>query len=387
MSLTAENEGIAGNIHQDDPQMLLERAESYLRESVAPFASEMDSDSEVLRDALKGMGDRFLLALRVPKSWGGIQLSEETYRRFQELVPRYSGALAFLQTQHQSAAEFLTNSENESLKQQYLPYMGNGQVLVGIGFSHLRRKGDPLVKAIPVAGGYQLTGEVPWVTGFGFFQEFIVGATLADGRAIYGIVPFIETSQDNGGAIVFSEPMQLGAMTSTNTVTATLTDWFLPQERVVFIKAAGAIHENDKKNVLHHGFFALGCARAGLDILEAAANTKQLPFLHNAFESLNRELTCCQVAMMQALPADSLSWEERLQLRAWAINLALRCASAAVTASSGAANYRYHEAQRVYREALVFTVSGQTTAVMEATLAQLVKQETVHPNFAKTPNN
>jgi len=373
MSLTAENEGIAGNIHRDDPQMLLERAESYLRESVAPLASEMDSDSEVLRDALKGMGDRFLLALRVPKSWGGTQVSEETYRRFQELVPRYSGALAFLQTQHQSAAEFLTNSENESLKQQYLPYMGNGQVLLGIGFSHLRRKGDPLVKAMPVAGGYQLTGEVPWVTGFGFFQEFIVGATLADGRAIYGIVPFIETSQENGTAIVFSEPMQLGAMTSTNTVTATLTDWFLPQERVVFIKPAGAIHENDKKNVLHHGFFALGCARAGLDILEAAANTKQLPFLHNAFNFLNTELTCCQVAMMQALPPDSQSWEERLQLRAWAINLALRCASAAVTASSGAANYRYHAAQRVYREALVFTVSGQTTAVMEATLEQLVE--------------
>jgi hypothetical protein len=76
--------------------------------------------------------------------------------------------------------------------------------------------------------------------------------------------------------------------------------------------------------------------------------------------------------MMQGLPADSQTWEERLQLRSWAINLAQRCASAAVTVSSGAANYRYHAAQRVYREALVFTVSGQTTAVMEATLAQLV---------------
>jgi alkylation response protein AidB-like acyl-CoA dehydrogenase len=76
--------------------------------------------------------------------------------------------------------------------------------------------------------------------------------------------------------------------------------------------------------------------------------------------------------MLEALPPESQSWEERLQLRAWAINLAVRCASAAVTVSSGAANYRYHAAQRVYREALVFTVSGQTTAVMEATLARLV---------------
>ncbi len=236
MSLTAENQGVAHKIDQDDQQRLLELAESYLRESVAPLASEVDSDSEVLRDALKGMGDRFLLALRVPKAWGGSELSEETYRRFQQLVPRYSGALAFLQTQHQSAGEMLANSENDSLKQQYLPYMGNGQVLVGVGFSHLRRQGDPPVKAIPVEGGYQLAGEVPWITGFGFFQDFIVGAALPDDQAVYGVVPFVETVQEAGGALAFSQPMELGAIASTNTVTATLTHWFLAEDRVVFVK-------------------------------------------------------------------------------------------------------------------------------------------------------
>ncbi|MBD0346690.1 MAG: acyl-CoA/acyl-ACP dehydrogenase [Coleofasciculus sp. Co-bin14] len=380
MSLTAKNQDIADNIERDDQQTLLDLAKSYLRESVAPRASEIDHNPEVLRDALKGMGDRSLLALRVPTIWGGAGVSEETYRRFQQLVSRYSGALAFLQTQHQGAADMLTNSENEPLKRQYLPYMSTGQVLVGVGFSQLRRTGDPLVKATPVKGGYQLHGEVPWVTGFGFFQDFIVGATLPDGRAVYGVVPCIDTLQADEGAlakhtdrfIAFSEPMQLAAMASTNTVTATLSYWFLPEERVIFIKPVGAIHESDKKNVLHHGFFALGCARAGLDILEAAYHTKQLPFIKLAFESLNEEVTRCDAAMMQALSPESKSWEERLQLRAWAINLALRCAHAAVTVSSGAANYRHHPAQRVYREALVFTVSGQTTAVMEATLDRLV---------------
>lgn len=353
--------------------MLLESAESYLRESVAPLASKIDDNPEFLKDAIRGMGDRFFLALRIPKSWGGAEVSEEIYRRFQQLVCRYSGALAFLQAQHQSAADLLTNSENVFLKRQYLPYMGNGQVLIGVGFSHLRRQGEPPVKAIPINNGYQLNGEVPWITGFGFFEKFIIGATLADGRAVYGIVPFIKTLQDDDAKITFSQPMQLGAMASTNTVTATLYNWFLPEECVVSIKPPGAIHNNDQKNVLYQGFACLGCAQAGLDILELVAKTKQLPFLHNAFASLNQELISCQTEMIKALPPSRKSWEERLQLRAWAINLALRSANAAVTVSSGAANYRYHAAQRVYREALVFTVSGQTTAVMEATLAGLVK--------------
>jgi alkylation response protein AidB-like acyl-CoA dehydrogenase len=372
MPVTEKNQGVTQTIDGDEQQTLLNLAESFLRESVAPMASQIDTHPEALQEALQGLGERFLLALRVPKAWGGGGVNEATYRRFQMLVPRYSGALAFLQTQHQSAAGFLTKSNNELLKRKYLPYMGKGHVLIGVGFSQLRRKGDPLVKAIPVTGGYQIEGTVPWVTGFGFFQEFIVAATLPDGRAVYGVVPFVETVQETGGTITLSEPMELGAIASTNTVTATLTHWFLPEECVVFIQPAGAIHENDQRNVLHHSFFALGCAKAGLDIVEVAYQTKQLPFIQRAFEELNNELARCESAIMQALSPNSQTWEAQLQLRAWAINLAQRCASAAVTVSSGAANYRYHVAQRVYREALVFTVSGQTIAVMEATLGRLV---------------
>ncbi len=365
---------------------ILDITASYLTESVAPLASQIDTNPELLKQALTGMGNLSLLTLQIPKIWGGAEVSEITYWKFQQLVARYSGALAFLQTQHQSAAGFLINSENQYLKEKYLPYMAKGEILVGVGFSQLRRAGEPLVKAIPISGGYQLTGKVPWVTGYGFFQDFIIGATLPDGKEIYGIIPFTQTLQNTQnniptlvvGAsaplpqITFSEPMELAGMASTNTVNAILADWFLPEVQIITIRKAGAIHENDKKNILNHGFFALGCARAGLDILEATAETKKLSFIKNAFDSLNDELNRCESAMLDALsPGDKL-WEERLKLRAWAINLAVRCANGAVTVSSGAANYKHHPAQRVYREALMFTVAGQTTDVMEATLKLLV---------------
>ncbi|MBD2743839.1 acyl-CoA dehydrogenase family protein [Coleofasciculus sp. FACHB-1120] len=355
----------------DNPLHLLDIAESYLRKSVAPLATQIDSSSEALREALKGLGERSLLALRVPQERGGSEVSEQTFRIFQELIARYSGALAFLQAQHQSAGGMLATSKNSSLKCQYLPHMSNGEILVGVGFSQLRRQGDPTVKAFPVEGGYHLEGQVPWVTGWGLFQEFIVAATLPDGSAVFGIVPFATSYQEMGGAITFTQPMQLAAMTSTNTVTANLTSWFLPQERVVSVKPAGWIRENDLKNILHQGFFALGCARAGLDILEAAAQTKPNAFISIAFKSLDQELTACSTAIRHP----PKPFADRLQIRAWAIDLAVRCAHAAVTVSSGAANYSHHAAQRVYREALVFTVSGQTTAVMEATLNRLVRSE------------
>jgi alkylation response protein AidB-like acyl-CoA dehydrogenase len=345
----------------------LQIAENYFQEIVASQAEAIDRDPEALKIALKGMGDRALLALRVPQSWGGSELDEKTFHRFQIITTRYSGALAFLQTQHQSAGAQLATSNNESLKQAYLPRLARGEILLGLGFSQLRRPGKPLLKAIPVAEGYQLNGEVPWVTGFGFFNDFIVGATLPDGKALYGIVPLQRRENLN-----FSQPMQLAVANSTNTVKAWLQGWFLKENCVVAIKPTGAIHESDQKNVLHHGFFALGCAQAGLDIVLKVYREKRLSFVQQAFEALNEEVNRCFQAM---LASDGESFEERLKLRAWAIELAGRCSQAAVAVSGGTANDLSHRAQRVYREALLFTVSGQTVSVMEATLARLLFKE------------
>ncbi|GAB1539506.1 hypothetical protein NUACC21_21730 [Scytonema sp. NUACC21] len=359
----------------NDIGSLLRITRSFLLEEVAPLANEIDCNPVALSHALQGLGTLGLLALRVPRRWNGKEVSEQIYGNFQELIARYSGALAFLQTQHQSAAGMLVGSNNPTLQEKYLPLMGHGQVLLGVGFSQLRRQGKPLVLAVPVSGGFLLNGVVPWVTGWNIFSEFIIAATLPDDRSVFGIVPLVETSQGSGGKIAFSSPAQLAAMTSTNTVTATLTDWFLPAESVVFIKAAGWIHENDKNNVLRATFLATGCALGGLDILEAAANEKLLPFITDAFEALQQELSNCRSEIAKAQQNPGVELAKRLQLRAWAIDLASRISHAAVTVASGAAIYSHHNAQRVYREALVFTVTGQTPVVMEATLKRLTRSQ------------
>ena len=355
-----------------DRVSIIPRARSYFVEDVAPHAIAIDRDPDALKIAFTGLGDRGLLALSIPQQWGGMEASPVTLAEFQQLVARYSGALAFLQTQHQGAARLLVNCDRQALKDEYLPQMSAGKRLLGVGFSHLRRSGSPPVTATPVQGGYRIAGTLPWITGLGFFSEFIVGATLSDGGSVFGIVPF----QDSAG-IAISAPMELAAVTSTNTVSATLNDWFLAEERVVASQPAGWLQERDKSNVLKSSFFCLGCARAGLDLVENAAKTKQLSFIDEAFIYLDRELNRCRQAIFDETKNRVLSLEKQLQLRAWAIDLAVRCAHVAVTVSSGAANTMQHNAQRIYREALVFTVFGQTTAVMEATLGQLISARTL----------
>jgi alkylation response protein AidB-like acyl-CoA dehydrogenase len=351
------------------PESALDAAITYLREEVAPRAQAIDRDPEALRIALQGLAAHDLMAMKRPREFGGPEMPEPLFRRFQEEVARASGALAFLQTQHQSAVSMLSRSENRPLVEEYLPQMGNGGRFVGIGFSQLRRPGPPMMRAEPVEGGYVLDGQVPWVTGWDFYGEFLIGAQLPNGDALFAPVPL-----HDGAGVTVSPPMELAAMGSANTVSVRFEEFSLVESRVAFIRPAGWIKNNDQINIALQGHFAIGCAQAGIDVVRQAAEKRGACFLSEAADALQNELEDCRQATADAQRSvDEETTEERLQVRAWAIDLAARAAHAAVTASSGAANSLDHPAQRIYREALVYTVSAQTAPIMEATLKRLVR--------------
>lgn len=350
----------------------LAEAEHWLLEEVRPRANLLDSDPDALGEALNEQAAKGWMALKRPADYGGPALAETEFREFQELVARASGALAFLQTQHQSAVSLIAKGSNEGLKRDTLPKMHGADRLVGIGFSQLRRPGPPILRATTTADGFRLDGHVPWVTGWSFFPEFVIGAALPDGESVFGVVPLVD-SELHGGEIRFSTPMRLAAMESAQTVTAELVNWLLPAELVVDVRPSGWIQNNDQINVTLQGHFALGCAQAGLDVVLANAEKRKLAFLVDTHHALAEELVACRTSLVGS--SLEISTDERLKRRAWAIDLAARCAHAAVVSSAGAANSADHPAQRIYREALVFSVSAQTTAIMEATLARLVARE------------
>lgn len=375
-------------------QAFLERAERVLLGSVRPKAELIDGSPLALGEALDLLAAEDLLASRRPLEYGGPAVSEQAFRRFQELSARASGTLSFLMTQHQSAVSLISKSDNHALKERLLPYMHDAQ-RVGIGISQLRRGGPPMTTAEPVEGGYRLQGSIPWVTGAGFFHSFVVGARLPDSRALFGVLPFspwmalgakerlakteaigghIERLEQ-GGEITFSEPMRLAAMVAANTVSLELRDVFLPDSDVVFIKPANWPERNDMVNIVLQGHFALGCAQAGIDVVRRAYESKERDSIRAAADRLQAKLDAVRLAASQ-IPADldSETTEEKLQIRAQAIALAFSCAQAAIVASSGAANVLNHPAQRIHREALVFAVSAQTGAIMDATLERIAPE-------------
>ncbi|MBA3726807.1 MAG: acyl-CoA/acyl-ACP dehydrogenase [Armatimonadetes bacterium] len=347
----------------------LEAAEAFLLESLRPKAQQMDQDLAALTQGLDGLGGRGWLGLRVPEEFGGLGFDDRAFRRFQETCSRCSGALAFLQTQHQSACGFLAKSENEDLKERTLPKLATAERTAGIAFSQLRRTGNPLLTAEPSHSGYLLSGKAPWITGWGIFDACVTAATLPSGDTI-----FVWHRLEESRGFKVSEPMRLASIEVAQTVSGEFVDFAVPEEDILYIRPGNWIHENDLINIALQSPFSLGCARAGIDVMRDAFAKKPIDAIALTADSLEKELECCRDEAYGAMENKG-DTERSLNARAWAIHLAGRCAHAAVAASSGAGNSMQHAAQRVYREALVFTVSAQTTPIMEATLRRLASPQ------------
>ncbi|WP_083260350.1 acyl-CoA dehydrogenase family protein [Cyanobacterium sp. IPPAS B-1200] len=340
--------------------------EDYLQKNVREKASHLDEDSDLLKQVFFALAkdNPLWLSLKLPREWGGLEINKTGCFMAKMMMAKYSGALAFLQAQHQTAVGMLGGCDNEIIKQKYLQDIAKGLSFCGVAFSHLRRVENPPLRAMVDGEGYRLTGNIFWITGFNIFKDFIVGAVLEDGRELYAIAPFANINKD-GGKITINKPMKLGAMASTNTVSATMEKWYIHPDNIIKINPPQTIIKDSEKQVLNNSAFALGCAEGSLDLIKENAQKLQLDSVFFNYEKLSIELDNLKENILTEIVTPSKTPQQQLNLRVKAIDLAFRCAQGAIITSKGSANLQNNTAQRLYKEALVYSVSGQTIPILE----------------------
>ena len=364
-------------------QLSLSRIAQFLEERVLPVASRLDREPAALFDMFESAGELRLLTPKVPQVWNAIHssdacLSSREYQRLQAMIATYSGALTFLLAQHQSAASFIQASENEAIRAAYLSSMGSGKKRVGVGFSHLRRKKPPAL-AQKADGGYLFSGEVPWVTGAGLFEEFVGAAVLPSGEAVFGLLPLANSKGDLNGALLVSEPMAMAGMAATRTVSVQLNNWFVAEEKALGLRPAGWLRRRDRVNPLSPMGMILGCATGACRVLTESLRRRQITL--DRVKPLLEEKTELLETLEMVLDLPESEHDQKIALRGRAIAFMNKCTQAAMIASGGAANAMDHPARRVYGEALVFSVSGQTNEGAIASLEALIPSHSSDREF------
>jgi alkylation response protein AidB-like acyl-CoA dehydrogenase len=303
----------------------------------------------------------------IPRAQGGLELDGIPLLKRYEQLASACLTTCFILSQRDAACRRLRDHGHSPQHQQWLAELARGGSFATVGLSQLttsRQHGAPALGAREVKDGYELDGVAPWVTGAEHADFLILGATLADGRQIMGVVP------GKSSGLQVGAPLELTALRGSLTAVVNCRKVILPRGSVL----AGPIEQvmqtgRGGTGGLETSSLALGLARAAVDHLNAEA--QQRPALAETASRLDRAYHSVR-SEMYSLASESCSSEAAVQLRAKANALVLRSTQAALTASKGAGFVHPHPAQRWARQALFFLVWSCPQPAAAATLDALI---------------
>jgi alkylation response protein AidB-like acyl-CoA dehydrogenase len=312
----------------------------------------------VPRTHLDALGQVGALALTGPPELGGVD--RLTAAAVVEAVAGACAATWFVMTQHMTPLAMLTASDNAALRGRLLPSLCDGTVLSGIAIAHLRRPGEPAVVATRIEGGWSFDGTVGWMTSWGLCDVFLLCGRTPDGQVVFTLVP-----ARVGPGLAAGEPQALLAMQATSTVSLYLSGLQVSDADVVAVQDESAWLEADRDRT------AVGSAAVhGLTREVVRRIALRQPELADRLGAEAERLRTRAYALLGVTEAV----DERLALRAAALELCLRSAAALVTVTGGSAMLLDHPAQRHLREAAFLQVQAQTPALREAAVDLLLQR-------------
>ena len=339
-------------------------------ELLRPAAERVDSQG-VDPASLKAIGDAGLLGLTGPTAYGGADASPAVVREVTELLAGADLSTWFVTTQHAMPLAVLAGSGNQALKDRWLQPLCTGGALAGVAVAHLRRPGAPAVSVTRVGDGWRFDGHVGWMTSWGLCDAFLLGALSGDGEVVLALVPAVE-----GDGLSASTPLRLAAMSATSTVTLDLDGFVVPDAAVasiVEVELWKAVDAAKTANVTAAVFGLQAEVVRRLAETAAARDDRTAQGLADRLRSEADDLRAAAYALIDHVPARERI-EDRLALRAHALELTLRSAAALVTVTGGSAMATSAPAQRHLREAAFLLVQAQTGPVREATLKRWTEQ-------------
>ncbi|XXX82358.1 acyl-CoA dehydrogenase family protein [Sorangium sp. So ce134] len=353
-----------------DPAALLERARRLAALVLAPAANATDQAETVPRGHLRALADAGLLGIATPARYGGLGAPAPVAREVLEILAGACGVTAFVQMQHATAAcALIARGDNEALKERVLPRLASGERFCTVGFSHVRRPGPPMVRVEPDGDHVRLHGTVPWLTGHGLADDAVIAGTLPDGRLMYVLTPLAA-----GDAIEPSPPLRLSAMNASATVSLTLRDLRVDPEQVIATATREQQAARDVVGLLTPSALSLGVAGAAAALLADLAERRGDAHLAGAARALEHERddARAEVNAWADRPEAEGFAEHAVRARAWCVELGVRAAHAAVAATGGSANRLDHAAQRLFREAMLYSLTSQTRDLQIATVQRLL---------------
>lgn len=321
-----------------------------------PRAQKTDQDTALPIDNIRTLADAGLLGVNVPRELGGLGGGLKEVADMFEVIGSGCGVTIFVALQHMLACSHVASSMNQPMRTRWLPEMAAGRTFATVAFSQLRRPGPPMVRCTRRGEAYVFDGTAPWSTGWGLARQIVLGGTLDDGGLVYALVPA------DAKGLTASAPMKLCAMNASATVTLTCNSVEVGPERFIKQITREQLARSDQRGMFLLAHLSHGVTRGSLRHLATILQQRPGDALAAAISRIESKLAAIrhEAESWVDRTGDSAYGQAAVRIRAASIALSMSAAQAAVVASAGIANSLDHPGQRLFREAMLFSLTAQT---------------------------
>jgi alkylation response protein AidB-like acyl-CoA dehydrogenase len=215
---------------------LVERLRAFCADQVDPVA--IDRQAEIPQRVIDGLGRLGILGACLPKSCGGLALSQVSYCRLLEVLGGHCGSTAlFVNAHHSIGPRALVLFGTQQQQTQWLPKLATGQWISAFALTEPEAGSDAAnvqTTATPTADGkgFVLNGQKRWITNGGIASVLTVMARtpMPDGQS--KITAFLVTPDMRGFEVV-EKRMEKCGVRGTATSRLAFREMFVPRENVL----------------------------------------------------------------------------------------------------------------------------------------------------------
>jgi alkylation response protein AidB-like acyl-CoA dehydrogenase len=337
---------------------MVAKARAIADDVLFPAASEVDLTGEIPQSHFALLAAEGFYGLAAPAEFGGPEL---TLPEFAAILESFAGgclATTFTWMQHHGLVRGLVGTTRADLRAKYLAPALRGEIRGGVAFAGAIPK-PPRLWATKTEGGHLLSGEGPFVSGWGLVDVLQLSSRLTDeaGETIVsGIIDAV------AGETLTAEALDLIAARGTKTVRLRFDDYFLPDAQVVGeVSHAGFLAGQSLGSRLN-ACVPLGVAGRCVRLIEEAGQAKTAASLADRQAEVRGSLDAA-MADSSLLPS----------ARAEASELAFRAAGALVATAGSSAVLSGHHGERLVREA-AFTLVAASRPEMKSGIQGLLSR-------------
>jgi len=364
---------------------VLDRAESFATESLAPRAEEIERTRAFPRDVVEAAGDAGLLGILVPEEYGGLGGDFLSYCLAIERIAEESGAVAETIQGHTFAMLPVLNFGTDTQRERLLPDMVAGDAIGSMLLTEPGAGSSPTelgTVAEATDTGYRISGEKSFGTNAGVADiHLVVARKRPQPEDSHGVSVFLVPNPDEVDGFSFERGEYLG-MHGHVTGDSTFDDVAVDADALLGAVGQGFRIAMGTIDMARTGLGAIGCGigRAAFDeAVEYAGDRRQggkAVGEYQAVQVLVAEMDS-RLESARSLVYDSAvriadgEGDTRVSSRAkfTASEAAEFCARNAMQVYGGKGYRTDYPLERYYRDARILAIIGGTTEIQKTTVA------------------